>query len=151
MDGQESQQQQSEQQQQNQPPARPDDVPEKFWDSEKGAVRTDLVLKSYGDLEKKLTGGKGLDALTEEIKTGLEAERLKSRPEKPDGYKLQVPEGAVPEGVQFDFDDKHPLVGWWRERAHAMGLSQADFDAGVAQYIQGEVGKLQATSEALVA
>lgn len=148
---QENQQQSDQQQQTQQPPARPENVPEKFWDPEKGAVRTDEVLKSYGDLEKKLTGGKGLDALTEEIKTGLEAERMKARPEKPDGYKLQLPEGAVPDGVEFQFDDKHPLVGWWRERAHAMGLSQAEFDAGVSEYIKGEVGKLQATSQALVA
>lgn len=33
-------------------PARPDHVPEKFWDAEKGAVRTDELLKSYSELEK---------------------------------------------------------------------------------------------------
>lgn len=33
---------------------RPDDVPEKFWDKEKGELRTDDVLKSYKELEKTL-------------------------------------------------------------------------------------------------
>lgn len=32
-------------------PVRPDNVPEKFWDAEKGAVRMDELLKSYGELE----------------------------------------------------------------------------------------------------
>jgi len=31
--------------------ARPDHVPEKFWDAEKGEVRIDALLKSYGELE----------------------------------------------------------------------------------------------------
>lgn len=33
---------------------RPAHVPEKFWDAEKGAVKVDDVLKSYGELEKKI-------------------------------------------------------------------------------------------------
>jgi len=36
------------------PSGRPDHVPEKFWDAEKGEVRTDAVLKSYTELEKRL-------------------------------------------------------------------------------------------------
>lgn len=34
-------------------PVRPDNVPEKFWDAEKGTIRTDELLKSYTELEKK--------------------------------------------------------------------------------------------------
>ena len=33
---------------------RPADVPEKFWDDDAGAVRTDALLKSYLELERKL-------------------------------------------------------------------------------------------------
>lgn len=36
-------------------PARPENVPEKFWDAEKGQLNTDALLKSYVELEK----GKG--------------------------------------------------------------------------------------------
>ena len=32
-------------------PKRPDNVPEKFWDAERGAVNTEALLKSYGELE----------------------------------------------------------------------------------------------------
>ncbi len=34
------------------PAARPDNVPEKFWDSAKGAVNTEALLKSYAELER---------------------------------------------------------------------------------------------------
>ncbi len=36
--------------------ARPDNVPEKFWDAEKGAINTEALLKSYGELEKARSG-----------------------------------------------------------------------------------------------
>ena len=35
---------------------RPDNVPEKFWNAEKGAVNTDALLASYGSLESRLSG-----------------------------------------------------------------------------------------------
>lgn len=35
---------------------RPEDVPEKFWDSERGQIRTDALVKSYRELERKLGG-----------------------------------------------------------------------------------------------
>lgn len=34
--------------------ARPENVPEKFWDAEAGAIRTDALLGSYGEAEKAL-------------------------------------------------------------------------------------------------
>jgi hypothetical protein len=33
--------------------ARPDNIPEKFWNAEKGEVNTEALLKSYSELEKK--------------------------------------------------------------------------------------------------
>jgi hypothetical protein len=35
---------------------RPDGVPEKFWDAEKGVVRVDALTQSYAELEAKLSG-----------------------------------------------------------------------------------------------
>lgn len=36
-------------------PTKPENVPDKFWDAEKGVVRTDELLKSYAELEKGKT------------------------------------------------------------------------------------------------
>lgn len=33
-------------------PARPEHIPEKFWDADKGQVKVDELAKSYGELEK---------------------------------------------------------------------------------------------------
>jgi len=38
----------------DEPTDRPAGVPEKFWDREAGAIRTDALLKSYVELERKL-------------------------------------------------------------------------------------------------
>ncbi len=35
--------------------SRPGDVPEKFWDAEAGALRVDALLKSYRELERRLS------------------------------------------------------------------------------------------------
>ena len=41
---------------------RPENVPEKFWDAEKGEVRLDAVLKANAELEKKLGAPKEPEA-----------------------------------------------------------------------------------------
>jgi hypothetical protein len=37
------------------PATRPEDVPEKFWDAETNALRVDALLKSYKELEKRMS------------------------------------------------------------------------------------------------
>lgn len=37
-------------------PQRPEGVPEKFWDAEKGVVRVEALTQSYAELEAKLSG-----------------------------------------------------------------------------------------------
>lgn len=37
-------------------PQRPENVPEKFWDAEKGEIRVDALTQSYAELEAKLSG-----------------------------------------------------------------------------------------------
>jgi hypothetical protein len=52
---------------------RPADVPEKFWDEELGQIRTDGLVKSYIELERKLGGF-----------------NENRPPESPDDYKINV-------------------------------------------------------------
>lgn len=42
--------------------ARPDYLPEKFWDGAKGEARTEALARSYAELEKKLGTGAGVPA-----------------------------------------------------------------------------------------
>ncbi len=40
--------------------ARPDYLPEKFWNAAKGEARLEPLARSYGELERKLGGGEGV-------------------------------------------------------------------------------------------
>ncbi len=69
-------------------PARPTGVPEKFWDASANAVRVDALLKSYLELERRLSqrmGPPGDDAPEEER---LRWRKALGIPDSPDGYEI---------------------------------------------------------------
>lgn len=71
------------------PPARPDGVPEKFWDREAGAVRTDALLKSYVELERKL--GSMVPLPSEDDQEGRERlRRALGVPAAADEYRIEA-------------------------------------------------------------
>lgn len=112
------------------PAARPDWLDEGYW-GESG-VKLD-ALKPVLDEHKALTAA--------------QAERARAIPEKPDGYKLELPQGAVPEGATFEFDEQSPLLQNARKVAHEMGLPQAEFSRLLGLYAQDKIAedaKLQA-------
>ncbi|HWT07931.1 MAG TPA: hypothetical protein VN329_02130 [Roseomonas sp.] len=70
--------------------ARPDDVPEKFWDAETGQIRVDALVKSYRELEKRLSqriAPPGDDAPEEER---IRFRRAIGVPDAPDGYAIEA-------------------------------------------------------------
>jgi hypothetical protein len=77
------------------PASAPDGLPEKFWDTERGEIRTDSLVKSYQALEQKL---------------GALAGRV--TPDDPDGYNIQS---------DNDMFSSDPDVN---TRLHAAGFSQ---------------------------
>lgn len=70
--------------------ARPEEVPEKFWDTELGAIRVEALLKSYRELEKRLSqriAPPGEDAPEEER---IRFRRAIGVPDAPDGYAIEA-------------------------------------------------------------
>lgn len=61
------------------PPGRPDFIPEKFWDAEKGEARLEEIAKAHANAEKQL--GK--------------LRREKKGPDVPEKYELKLPEGVA--------------------------------------------------------
>ena len=74
---------------------RPAHIPEKFWDAESGAVRTEALLRSYVELERKL--GR-MVPLPDEADDGAGMDRLLAvlgRPASADGYEIASPHPLV--------------------------------------------------------
>ncbi len=69
--------------------ARPADVPEKFWDDAAGAVRLDALLKSYRELEKKLSRMVALPGDDSDEEERLRFLRALGVPETPDAYAVE--------------------------------------------------------------
>jgi hypothetical protein len=94
------------------PVDRPEHVPEKFWDAEGGAVRTDALLKSYLELERKLgrmvplPEGDDDDGATDRLLAVL------GRPASPDGYEIEP---------RHQLLEPDPALN---ERLHAAGFTQ---------------------------
>ncbi len=130
---------------------RPEYMPEKFWDAETGVANVEALATSYSESETRLNeitrGGKTAEdwdaetraTITEELK----AEGLANRPEDAGKYEYKIPEGLeLPEGVEWQMNENDPLLGWWRETAFSNGMSQDQFNSGVADYIKMQVGSL---------
>ncbi|HEX5079172.1 MAG TPA: hypothetical protein VFV80_08475 [Geminicoccaceae bacterium] len=69
-------------------PSRPAGVPEKFWDREAGCVRTDALLKSYLEIERKLGSMIALPADDADLDGRRRLHRALGVPESPDGYQI---------------------------------------------------------------
>ena len=112
--------------------ARPDWLDEGYW-SETG-VNLD-ALKPVLDEHKALTAA--------------QAERAAAVPADADGYKLELPDGVVPAGASFEFDEQSPLLQNARKIAHEMGLPQAEFSRLLGLYAQDKIAEEQSLQAAI--
>lgn len=146
-------------------PARPDWLPEKFYDATAGAPRVEDLAKSYAKLEAERPKLK--ETLTTEIKTAFETERRKAAPEKPEGYKVSLPEGDAakayghvvildkPPGADFQAEagkvyavvkPDSKLMKAATALAHKHSIPQAEFSSLVAE-LADEIGFRPMTQE----
>jgi hypothetical protein len=111
-------------------PVMPEGLPPAYWDATAGKVNADAVLKDFIPQHKRLSE---IDA------------RLAAVPEKPEGYKLELPtDFAVPQGMTVKFDDKDPRVAAARTFAKEHGLGQDAFSKMLAFDAQQKVAEFNA-------
>ncbi|WGF89277.1 capsid assembly protein [Marinivivus vitaminiproducens] len=72
------------------PPARPADVPEKFWDAKAGCLRTEALLKSYLELERRLARSVVLPENDDDQEGHKRLRRALGVPETPDAYAIEA-------------------------------------------------------------
>jgi len=114
--------------------AKPEYVQDKFWNETTKEVNIENLASSYNSLETKL--GSRTEDLTKQIRTDLEAEKMKNVPES---YKLNVPEM---ENSKVSVSEDMPIVKWWGETAKSSGLSQEQYDSGVKAFVENAVANL---------
>ncbi|MBY3162115.1 hypothetical protein HFO65_15885 [Rhizobium laguerreae] len=116
-------------------PVRPDYLPESLWDPEKG-----FKADYFNDL-----------AATKAERDTL----LATVPEKPDGYKVSLPQDfKLPEGFEVPdgesiVDENDPRVAAAREFAHANQLTQEQFEGMIAIGVQADIAEKSNLTEAL--
>jgi hypothetical protein len=102
---------------------RPKHVPSKYWDTEKGEVKLEAWGKSTQQLEARMRD------------VGLP-------PDAADGYKFEVPKPLKDAGVDLD-----PAMGKaFREKAHALGLTQKQYEGVMGQYFESMGAMAEQTS-----
>ena len=114
---------------------KPEYVQDKFWNTESNQVNIENLASSYISLESKL--GSRTEDLTKQIRTDLEAEKLKNVPEN---YSLNVPE--LESNVDLKIDKEMPIVQWWDKTAKDAGLSQEQYDDGVKAFVDNALANI---------
>tara|TARA_R100000656_G_scaffold96691_2_gene70189 strand:+ start:141 stop:866 length:726 start_codon:yes stop_codon:yes gene_type:complete len=115
---------------------KPEHISDKFWDADSKSVNVEALSTSYNTLEKKL--GKRTEDLTKQIRQDMDNQKSKNVPKE---YEIKLPDD-LPEDVQIDIDKEQPLMKWWSEKAKEMGFSQDQFNEGINQFINNEIGGL---------
>ncbi|MGE4313032.1 MAG: hypothetical protein AB7E85_02010 [Pseudobdellovibrionaceae bacterium] len=118
---------------------RPEGLPDKFWDEGKGEVRLSALIKSYTELEKKLSSG-GFDAESDEGKAQLFS--LLGRPETADAYEVDCSHGL--------FGPDPELNKQLHEKGFTSAQVQAVYDAAAEKLvplIADMAGEFQADRE----
>jgi hypothetical protein len=110
--------------------ARPEYVPENFWDTTGGKIKDD---KAFGSWINEHVAFKAADD-----------SRKLSLPQNADAYKVELPaDFKPPEGIDFKFKSDDPLLSQARTMAHKMGISQESFSSLLGLYAGGQVATQQ--------
>jgi len=107
---------------------RPAWLPEKFKTPEDFA-------NSYKELERKQFSRK--DDLKKEVRSEIEAECLQAVPKSPGDYTFEPIK--LQDGREIKLNENDPLVPWFQDRAHKMGLSQEQYSELVKDFIQQDM------------
>lgn len=110
------------------PTERPDTCPEKFWDAESSSIRTDAVLKSYGELESKFGSFTGA----------------------PDEYGFNANEDMTAKFEELGLEittEGDPLYDAALQMAKDTGMNQEGFDKLANLYLMTQLGDVQAAKD----
>lgn len=95
--------------------SRPSGVPEKFWDAETGSIRTDALLRSYGELEKRLGRSVPKPDGEDDVEALDRLLGILGRPESPEAYEITAPHPSI--GPDPELNSKLHAAGFTQRQA----------------------------------
>lgn len=105
---------------------KPEGMPDKFWDAETGQVRIEALLKSYLELEKKMSSpSPSSDEFDEETRARFL--RASGVPETPEGYTIAVRDNL--------FDPDPELNKRLHDKGFSCDQAQEVYDLAVEQMV----------------
>ena len=123
-------------------PSRPTGVPEKFWDPATGALRTEALLKSYLELERKL--GSMVPVPADETDRDAQTRLLRALgvPEAPEQYRIEPRHQLIEANPKINA--KLHQAGFTERQAQLVYDLAADH---LVPLLDDALGELQATRE----
>ena len=127
-------------------PPPPEGVPEKFWDAETGTLRSDALLKSYLELERRM----GRMLPHPDDAEGSDADRLRQAlgvPTDPDGYTIQTQSEVI--AVDPEINRRLHEAGFNQTQAQLVYALAEEFllpaltEAYGEVFVQQELGRLE--------
>jgi len=115
-----------------------------------GEGEGELILGKYKDVEalseayKNLEGklGKTDEQLRADISAEFQAAAKEGVPENIDGYEVTLPDGVVPEGLDFKLDAEDPMLAEFKTWAHENGIKGEIFQGLLGFYAKSQIGMM---------
>ena len=113
---------------------RPDHIPEKFWDAETKSIKTEALLNSYTELEKKIGAPKETPQAQEQGAEGGQEEEQQSQEEDADKTAQEAAEAAGVDmaALQAEVDKDGKLSDESYAKLEKAGFPKAEVDEYIA-------------------
>lgn len=124
-------------------PQRPESVPEKFWDAEKGTVKTEALLQSYSELERRQSAPKPEEKPNANTPPKIEDGKAEETP--PEASREQAQEAVEKANLDFSALEQEYLNDGKLSDETYEKLAKAGLPKNVVDnYVEGQMAKAQA-------
>jgi hypothetical protein len=105
-------------------PSRPEGIPEKFWDAEKGEVRLTELAQSYGELEKKFSAAPPAaeETADEDVEVDPKTGKIAKKTEEAAEEAADNPVTSVIEAARAEFDESGSFTEETSEKLAKAGI-----------------------------
>tara|TARA_R110002096_G_scaffold176989_1_gene353458 strand:- start:122 stop:907 length:786 start_codon:yes stop_codon:yes gene_type:complete len=120
--------------------SRPEYVPEKYWNAERGETDVEKLSKGYNEIASAF--GKKHEDLTAEISSKIQKDSRKDVPKTAEEYVFEPSSEIVPEGTKFNLNKDNPQLKEFGVLAHDIGLSPSQYNQVVNLYVANELAMM---------